>query len=104
MLNKVLCNFKNINLLQNTINPDRYLHPELLSGHDVVQEVPHLEGGQVEELVGGVIVVLQVKAEKKTKSIPFQRGLSETIAKWIRLRLSSCNPWFESISALFFIV
>ncbi len=33
----------------------------------MVQQVPHLEGRQVQELVGGVVVVLQVQAEKEMK-------------------------------------
>jgi hypothetical protein len=41
------------------------LHSKLLSGHDVVQQVPHLEGRQVQELVGRVVVVLQVQAEEE---------------------------------------
>ena len=33
------------------------LHSKLLSGHDVMQEVPHLEGGQVQQLVSSIIII-----------------------------------------------
>ena len=31
----------------------------------MVQQVPHLEGRQVQQLVGGVVVILQVQAEEE---------------------------------------
>ena len=41
------------------------LHSKLLSGHDVMQEVPHLEGGQVQQLVSGIIIIFQLQAENE---------------------------------------
>jgi hypothetical protein len=56
---------KNVKALATIFFSCGYLHPELLSGHDVVQQVPHLERRQVQKLVRCVVVVLQVQAENQ---------------------------------------